>query len=94
MEIKLNSNIDSVARLSQTQSKASRPVSQPAALSEFENSKALEARLQELPDVRVEKLQRAQRLVGDPTYPPRETIQRLAALLAIEGNAPTSKLES
>lgn len=86
MEIKLNSNIDSVARLNTVQSRAYRPVASQPALSEFENSQALEARLSELPEVRAEKLQDAKRLVGDPAYPPRETIQRLATLLAIDSS--------
>lgn len=84
MEIKLNANLDSVVRLTNAQPKASRPVDRTSALSEFENSHALEARLQELPDLRPDKTDQAKRLVGDPTYPPRETIQRLAALLAID----------
>jgi hypothetical protein len=94
MEIKLNTNIDSVARLSQSQPKASRPVDHQPALSEFTNSHALEARLEELPDLRSDKVQHAKRLVGDPTYPPRETMQRLAALLAIEGNVGHDYLEN
>ena len=86
MEIKLNSNIDSVARLNGVQPKASRPLEQQAALSEFESSQALEARLTDLPEVRNEKVQQARRLIGDPEFPPRETIQRLATLFAIEGS--------
>jgi hypothetical protein len=93
MEIKLNSNIDSVARLNHLQSKASRPVNQESALSEFGESKALEARLDELPDVRSERVQHAQKLIGDPEFPPRETIQRLAALLAIEATAASGTSE-
>lgn len=84
MEIKINRNIDSVARVLNTQPKASRPIDSDSALSAFENSRALEARLEQLPDVRSEKLETGRRLVGDPAYPPRETIQRIAALLAME----------
>ena len=94
MEIKLNSNLDSVARLNTTQSKASRPVNLEFARSEFESSNALEARLEELPDVRTEKVQHAQRLIGDPTFPPRETIQRLSALLAIVEERGAANTES
>jgi hypothetical protein len=84
MEIKLNRNIDSVARVVNTQPKASRPIDSDSALSAFENSRALEARLEQLPDVRPDKLETGRRLVGDPAYPPRETIQRIATLLAME----------
>jgi hypothetical protein len=84
MEIKLNRNVDSVARVSSTHTKASRPIDSDSALSAFENSRALEARLEQLPNVRSEKLETGRRLVGDPAYPPRETIQRIATLLAMK----------
>ena len=84
MEIKLNVNVDSVARVSSTRPKASRPIDSDSALSAFENSRALEARLEQLPDVRADKLETGRRAVGDPAYPPRETIQRIATLLAMQ----------
>lgn len=86
MEIKLNRNIDSVARVTNTQPKASRPIDSDSVSSAFENSRALEARLEELPDVRTAKVEDARRMVGDPTYPPRETIRQIAALLALNSN--------
>lgn len=49
----------------------------------FAGSTAVRRALEEAPDVRVEMIQRARNLVGDPTYPPRETIQRLSHLLAM-----------
>jgi hypothetical protein len=84
MEIKLNVSVDSVARVSSTRPKASRPIDSDTALSAFENSRALEARLEQLPDVRPGKLETGRRAVGDPAYPPRETIQRIATLLAMD----------
>jgi hypothetical protein len=87
MEIKLNVSLDSVARVSGTRAKASRPIDSDSASSAFENSRALEARLEQLPVVRADKLDTGRRLVGDPTYPPRETIQRIATLLAMEDRA-------
>ena len=84
MEIKLNVSVDSVARVSSTRAKASRPIDSDSALSAFENSRALEARLEQLPSVRADKLETGRRLVGDPAYPPRETIERIATLLAIQ----------
>lgn len=84
MEIKLNRNIDSVARVVSTPAKASRPIDTGSALSVFENSRALEARLGAIPDVRTEVVETGRRLIGDPAYPPRETIQRIATLLAME----------
>lgn len=83
MEIRINSGIDSVARVASAPAKASRPIDSDAALSAFENSRSLEERLGQLPDVRPEKLDEAKRMAGDPAYPPRETIKRLAVLLAM-----------
>lgn len=84
MEIKINRNVDSVTRVFKSGAKASRPIDADAALSVFENSRALEARLEALPDVRMGAVEYGRRLVGDPAYPPRETLQRIAALLAME----------
>ena len=84
MEIKLNRNIDSVTRVASTPTKASRPIDAASTLSVFENSRALEARLGAIPDVRPEVVATGRRLVGDPAYPPRETIKRIATLLAME----------
>ena len=84
MEIKLNVSVDSVARVSSTRPKASRPIDSDSALSAFENSRALEARLESIPNVRADKLETGRRLAGDPAYPPRETIRRIATLLAMQ----------
>ena len=84
MEIKINRNIDSVTRVFSTGAKASRPIDADAALSVFENSRALETRLGEIPNVRMDVVENGRRLAGDPAYPPRETLQRIAALLAME----------
>ena len=83
MEIRPNSNVDSVTRVFTTASKASRPIDADADVSAFDNSRALEARLSDVPDVRPEKVERAKHLIGDPTYPPRETIRKIATLLAL-----------
>ena len=84
MEIKLHTTVDSVARVStNTPAKASRPIDSDSDVSVFETSRALEARLKDLPDVRADKVEDGKRLIGDPAYPPRETIRRIAALLAL-----------
>ena len=84
MDIKINRNIDSVTRVFSTGAKASRPIDADSALSVFDNSRALEARLEKLPDVRMGVVEHGRRLVGDPAYPPSETIQKIASLLAME----------
>lgn len=49
----------------------------------FSGSEAMNQALAGVPDKRVEVIQRAQKLLGDPTYPPRETIHQLSELLAM-----------
>jgi len=50
---------------------------------EFRAAAALERALQSRPDIRPERVEETRALVGQPTYPPRETIQKLASLLAM-----------
>jgi hypothetical protein len=90
MEIRPNLNVDSVARVLSTSGQASRPVQADEETSAFESSRALEARLNDVSDVRPEKVEQARRLIGDPAYPPRETLQRLAALLALNQADPSA----
>jgi hypothetical protein len=84
MEIKPNTNIDFVARVPHTAPKASRSVDSEAAVSEFESSRSLDGKLNDVPDIRSDRVENAKRMVGDPAYPPRETIHRIAALLALD----------
>jgi hypothetical protein len=94
MEIKLYTTVDSVARVSNnTQTKASRPIDSDSDVSVFETSRALEARLKDLPDVRADKVDNGKRLIGDPEYPPRETIRRIAALLALTETTGDSEVQ-
>ena len=83
MTIKLNTNIDSVARLNGAPRPA-REVSSEKELNGFQSSQALEARLQSTPNIRADKVARARELIGDPAYPPRETMEGLAHLLAMK----------
>lgn len=84
MEIRLNTNIDFTGRVSQPPAKASRTIDSGSATQPFEDSHSLESRLNSVPDVRADKVDDARRMVGDPAYPPRDTIKRLAALLAMD----------
>jgi hypothetical protein len=47
-------------------------------------AQALDDQLRQTPDAREEAVARARELVVQATYPPPETIKRLAALLAME----------
>lgn len=52
------------------------------ALPGFEQSRSLEAVLNEVPDVRAEAVARGKALVADPNYPSQEQIKKVSHLLA------------
>ena len=52
----------------------------------LENSRALTQALLATPEVRADKVRRAREMVSEPNYPPRETIQKISHLLAIQMN--------
>lgn len=82
MEIQPNQNTGAV-----NNALTSRGVTRPRKPSPEEVSFAatsnIDQALRDLPALRVEVVERAQKLVGDPTYPPRETIHQLSQLLAL-----------
>ena len=49
----------------------------------FTSSQAIEQRLNDLTAVRTAAVERAGALIGDRSYPPDETVQRIANLLAV-----------
>lgn len=55
----------------------------PADQVDLGSSAALNRALRETPPTRPEEVERARQLVASPTYPPQETIQSLAHLLAM-----------
>lgn len=50
---------------------------------DFKATEALEKALERAPDVRPEKVEKARQEVGQVDYPPKETIQRISQLLAL-----------
>lgn len=80
MEIKINTNVDSIGRLQSSQTKKSEAKVQSAEIG-FERSQALTQSLQDNPDVRVGLVQKAKESTALSTYPPREIIKKIAALL-------------
>jgi len=52
----------------------------------IENSRALSNALRATPEIRAEIVRRATELVGEPSYPPPETIRKISHLLAIQMN--------
>jgi len=84
MEIKLNSDLGSVAR---TTSQTPKPKAVTAPSEEnvfFGQSQALNETLTGLPDIRVSKVERARSLALTETYPPAEIQHKIARLLAVK----------
>lgn len=52
----------------------------------LENSRALTNALKDTPAIRAEIVRRATELVGQPHYPPPDTIRKISHLLAIQMN--------
>ena len=70
-------------------SAANQPVARPNAAARssetapFEQAQSLERSVKNLPLVRPEQVERARALVADVQYPPMETLDRIASLLAL-----------
>ena len=50
----------------------------------LENSRALTQALQQTPATRADVVRRATELIGEPNYPPPETLRKISHLLAIQ----------
>jgi len=82
MEIKLNTNIDSVSRVAAGQPKKTEVKTQGAGAA-FEKSEALNQSLRQLPESRAELVASAKEKTALSTYPPPETIKKISALLSM-----------
>lgn len=82
MEIQPNPNTGAVNNplTSRTTARPRKPSPEEVSFTATSN---VDRNLRDLPAVRIEVVERAQKLVGDPTYPPRETIHQLSELLAL-----------
>lgn len=82
MQISPNSNTGPVPR---TWWKALPPApgGQGADTAQFDRAAALNRALADTPEGRPGEVERARELIGDVTYPPPETIKRIASLLAL-----------
>ena len=81
MEINFNLNAGAVGR-----TPPNTPVRAAASATEsasFSGADALDGALQRAPDVRADVVAQARQYIGDVNYPPRETIRKIAHLLAI-----------
>lgn len=81
MEIKLNAQVDPLPPQATSQAKP-RAVSEPVDHVTLDQSQALDQRLQDEPPVRADRVASAKELVASSNYPPHETIQKIANLLA------------
>jgi hypothetical protein len=82
MEINPNRSVDPVTpAVGPAKAKAAAAASSESE-SSFEQSASLTAALAAIPDTRAEMIIRAENLVASSSYPPAETIKRIANLLA------------
>ncbi|MFO1497044.1 MAG: hypothetical protein U1G07_01380 [Verrucomicrobiota bacterium] len=81
MEVKLDTNINAVSHRPIT--KPANPAPPATDSTRFDGAEQLNQSLQTTPESRPDVVARAQQLIGDVTYPPPETIRRLATLLAM-----------
>jgi hypothetical protein len=81
MEVKLNPNVDSIGRVAAGQTKRNEAKVEAQAAA-FESSEALEQSLRRLPDSRTDAVAKAKQATALSTYPPPETIKKIAALLS------------
>lgn len=81
MQINSNLNIGSI-HSPNPRPPVARDFSQPADEIAFRGSESIEKALEEAPASRPEKVARARELIADGDYPPRETIRKIAFLLA------------
>lgn len=82
MQINPNSPLRPVPTVGNSPLAPAKPQGEQGAV-DFKATEALNKALERTPDVRPEKVEKARQDVGQVEYPPRETIQRLAQLLAL-----------
>jgi hypothetical protein len=83
MQVNTNISTDAANRV-QPPAPQAPPVKVAADSVNFNRTAHLERMLRDEKDVRAEEVERALSLVGQVSYPPQQTIRRIAALLAIE----------
>lgn len=81
MEIKLNTSVDAVDRVSASQPKRGAARTEGAGAA-FAHSEALDKALWSVPDSRVDVVAKAKQATALSTYPPPETIKKISVLLA------------
>lgn len=87
MDIQPTGNFDPVSKI---QRNVTRKETQPKATDEqdFSQTDALRGALDNLPNSRPDRIERAREMVGKVDYPPAQTIRRLSDLLAVKMRDP------
>lgn len=83
MEVKANINIDAMPRVGVNPARRQTVTARSDTVS-FQRVEALDQALQTTPSVRTEEITRARDLIGDVKYPPADTINGIAVLLALK----------
>lgn len=83
MEVKANNNVDVAQRVIVSQTKP-RPARLESDTTSFYRVAALDEALQATPSSRPEAVARAKELLSDVLYPPADTIEGIATLLALK----------
>lgn len=87
MQIDPNARTNIVEGIATTPPQAARPLRKDA-IASFHEAEILNQAIQELDEVRNEKIERALNLVGQVQWPPGDTIRRIASLLAAKMERP------
>ena len=83
MEVKANQNVDIAQRVIANQTKP-RPAAAGSDTASFTRVAALDEALHATPTMRPEAVARAKELISDVLYPPADTINGIATLLALK----------
>ena len=82
MEIKLNTNVDPVGRMDRAQPKKVDAQVESEGVA-FSRAEKLNQALRDTPEVRTDSVAKGQAVVSQTEYPPKETIKKIATLLAV-----------
>ena len=91
--MEVNLNVNSARPVPSTSQQPKVPVQSASADAvEFSGAAALNRLIDEIPQVRPEAVARARELISQPSYPPTETIKRIAALFAFNMGQTSAEL--
>jgi len=83
MEIQFKPELNPVPASASSQAAKARPAGNSDVEVNFDGAHALEEALSTAPDIRADKVEEGKMLVGSSQYPPIETMEKIARLLAV-----------